>query len=37
MATGLRSSSGWTVAYEDSQAIVLNAPSRAIQTAPARQ
>jgi hypothetical protein len=37
MATGLRSSPGWTVAYEDSQAIVLNAPSRAIQTAPARQ
>jgi len=37
MATGLRSSPGWTVAYEDSQAIILNAPSRAIPIASARQ
>lgn len=33
LATGLRSSPGWTVAYEDSQAIVLTALPRAVQTA----
>jgi hypothetical protein len=37
LATGLRNSPGWTVAYEDSQAIVLNAPPRAIPIATARQ
>jgi hypothetical protein len=37
MATGLRSSPGWTVAYEDSQAVVLNAPSSATSTEPARR
>jgi hypothetical protein len=36
LATGLRSSPGWTVAYEDSQAVVLNAPS-AIPITTARQ
>jgi hypothetical protein len=36
LATGLRSSPGWTVAYEDSQAIVLSAPPHTIQTARAQ-
>jgi hypothetical protein len=36
LATGLRSSPGWTVAYEDSQAVVLRAPPHAIQTARAQ-
>ncbi len=36
LATGLRSSPGWTVAYEDSQAVVLSAPPHAIQTARAQ-
>jgi hypothetical protein len=36
LGTGLRSSPGWRVAYEDSQAVVLSAPPRAIQ-AGARQ
>jgi hypothetical protein len=37
LATGLRSSPGWTVAYEDSQAAILRAPPRTIQAANARQ
>jgi len=37
LATGLRSSPGWTVAYEDPQAVVLTAPSHAIQAATAQQ
>jgi hypothetical protein len=37
LATGLRSSTGWAVAYEDPQAVVLNAPSRATQGATAQQ
>jgi hypothetical protein len=37
LATGLRNSPGWTVAYEDSQAVVLSAPSRAHPNATARQ
>jgi len=32
LATGLRSSPGWTVSYEDSQAVVLTAPPNAITT-----
>jgi|SRR5580704_596721 hypothetical protein len=35
LATGLRSSPGWTVAYEDPQAVVLTAPPPAIRTEPA--
>jgi hypothetical protein len=35
LATGLRSSPGWTVAYEDSQAVVLTALPGAVQTASA--
>jgi hypothetical protein len=34
LATGLRSSPGWTVAYEDSQAVVLTTPLLAIPTGP---
>lgn len=37
LATGLRSSPGWTVAYEDPQAVVLTATSHAIQAATAQQ
>ena len=37
LATGLRSSPGLTVAYEDPQAVVLTAPSHAIQAATAQQ
>ncbi len=37
LATGLRSSPGWTVAYEDLQAVVLSAPSSAIPAAIAQQ
>ena len=37
LATGLRSSPGWRVTYEDSQAVVLSAPPRAVQAASARQ
>jgi hypothetical protein len=37
LATGLRSSPGWIVAYEDPQAVILTAPSHAIQTANAQQ
>lgn len=37
LATGLRSSPGWTVAYEDPQAVVLTAPSNAIPAATAQQ
>jgi len=37
LATGLRSAPGWTVAYEDPQAIVLTAPSPAVQSATAQQ
>jgi len=33
LATGLRSSPGWTVAYEDSQAVILKAPSATLQAA----
>ncbi len=36
LATGLRSSPGWTAAYQDPQAVVLTAPSNAIQTANAQ-
>jgi len=35
LATGLRSSSGWTVSYEDSQAVILTALPAAIRTEPA--
>jgi hypothetical protein len=37
LATGLRSSPGWTVAYEDTQAVVLTAPSHTVQAATAQQ
>jgi hypothetical protein len=37
LATGLRSSPGWTVAYEDPQAVVLTATSPAIRNATAQQ
>jgi hypothetical protein len=37
LATGLQSSPGWTVAYEDSQAVVLIAPPRSLQTNVATQ
>jgi hypothetical protein len=37
LATGLRSSPGWTVAYEDSQAVILNAPPRALPITNARR
>jgi hypothetical protein len=37
LATGLRSSPGWTVAYEDSQALVLSAAPHAIPTATTRK
>jgi hypothetical protein len=37
LATGLRTSPGWTVTYEDPQAVVLTAPSPAIQAATAQQ
>jgi hypothetical protein len=37
LATGLRSSTGWIVAYEDPQAVVLTATSHAIQAATAQQ
>jgi hypothetical protein len=33
LATGLRSSPGWTVAYEDSQAVILTSRPQSIQTA----
>ena len=36
LATGLRSSPGWRVAYEDSQAIILTAPSHVIKRATAQ-
>ncbi len=36
LAIGLRSSAGWTVAYEDSQAVILTAPSATIQAATAQ-
>lgn len=36
LATGLRSSPGWAVAYEDPQAVVLTATSSAIQAATAQ-
>jgi hypothetical protein len=36
LATGLRSSPGWTVAYEDSQAVLLTAPSLTLQAATSR-
>jgi hypothetical protein len=35
LATGLRNSPGWTVAYEDSQAVVLRMVPRPVPTAPA--
>jgi len=35
LATGLRSSPGWTVRYEDSQAVILTALPTAIRTQPA--
>lgn len=35
LATGLRSSPGWTVRYEDSQAVILTALPTAIRTEPA--
>ena len=35
LATGLRSSPGWAVAYEDSQAVILTALPNAIRTDPA--
>ena len=34
LATGLRSSPGWTVSYEDSQAVILSALPDAIRTEP---
>lgn len=37
LATGLRSAPGWTVAYEDDQAVILTAPSHAIEKATAQQ
>jgi hypothetical protein len=37
LATGLRSSPGWTVAHDDTQAVVLSAPAHAIQAATAQQ
>jgi hypothetical protein len=37
LATGLRSSPGWTIAYEDSQAVVLSALPGSIQTKAATQ
>jgi hypothetical protein len=34
LATGLRSSPGWTVSYEDSEAVILTAVPNAVTTAP---
>ena len=37
LATGLRSAPGWTVAYEDSQAVVLSALPHSIQAKDAKR
>jgi hypothetical protein len=37
LATGLQRSPGWTIAYQDSQAVVLTEPSHAMQTVTAQQ
>ena len=36
LGTGLKNSPGWTVSYEDSQAVVLTAPPKAPRTEPAQ-